>query len=405
MNNTVNIKASSQKHATREKLIACLVAVAFLFNSICLLANILFPSVDNFGEIFVIFILVLGLAACITPSVRINFNLLFLNAIILLAVFASYLYYDFSDIVKSLMINYISWGIGVTVIMMQKYNLRRVLNISYWISFFIILCELLTNAEKDYDILVWTYSIFPCIAISVIHFAYCRHRKFIFKITYIPCFVMMIKFMLNANRGGIVSILALFFFISIKSVNSAYGRVKNRKMLGLILLIFALFVGLFFEPIVSFLYNWAESMSFNVESLEKMYRLIETGNIINNRKELYACAWNGFLESPIIGNGVGGFSVKYGTWTHNFILQLLYEGGILLAPLVLVPLIENCLFVLKEKRITGDEYSLFVLFFSASVPRLLISTELWNTQSFWMLFAFCMLIRNKYKSHHSDSAR
>lgn len=400
-----DIKIVSNKHIIREKLISCFVAVAFLFNSICLLANILFPSLENFGEIFIIVFLILGMAVCLTASFRINFGLLSLNSIILLAILASYLYYDSPEIIKTLMNNYIVWGIGVTVIMMQKYDIRRTLDILYWLSLVIILFELVAEAEQKYESFTWTYSVLPCVATVIIHFTYCRFSNLILKITYIPGFFMLIKFILNANRGGLISILLLLFFISIKSLNSVNSHLKSRKILTILLATVAIAVGVFFEQITLLLYNYMQNLDFNIQALSKMYRLMEVGNITNNRQELYSYAWHGFVNSPIWGNGIGGFSVNHGGWTHNLILQLLYEGGILLSSLVLIPLAKNCLFVLREKRLTGDEYSLFVLFFSASIPKLMFSTELWSTQSFWMLFAFCMLIRCKYSNHKKNKLK
>lgn len=399
-----NIMTGSYRYRKKDNVISLIVAVAFLFNSICLLANILIPSVANFGELFIAGILLLGFASSVISSMKINFKLLLINGTILLAIIASYLFYNLSSIVMHLMINYFAWGIGITVIMMQRYDIRKTLNASYWIAFITILLEILTNANRNYDSMVWTYAIFPCVAIVIVHFAYIRFSGLLLKMTYIPGFLMLVKFLLNANRGGIISILVLTFFILIKSVNGTRGRVRNRKAVGIVLLIFALIIGVFFEPIISFLYDFMLSINLEIDSLKKLYRLILEENIMNNRNELYAYAWKGFLSSPIWGNGIGGFSVNHGGWTHNFILQLLYEGGLLLSLLVLVPLTKNSLFILKQNCITRYEYSLFILLFSTSIPRLLFSTELWNTQAFWMLFAFCMLTKNKYYNYRGDIA-
>lgn len=399
-----NTMAGPYRYSKKDNLISWIVAVAFLFNSICLLANILIPSVSDFGKLLIFGILLLGFVSCVISSMKINFNLLLINGVIFLAIIASYLFYNLSSVVMNLMINYFAWGIGITVIMMQRYDIRKTLNVSYWIAWIIILFELLTNANRNYESMVWTYAVFPCVAIVIVHFAYNRFSGFLLKMTYIPGFLMIVKFVLNANRGGIISILVLIFLILIKSANGTRGRVRNRKAVGMVLLLIAIFVGIFFGQIISFLYDFMLSINLEIDSIKKIYRLILEENLMNNREELYIYAWRGFLSSPIWGNGVGGFSVNHGGWTHNFILQLLYEGGLLLSLLVLVPLTKNSLFILKQKCITSYEYSMFVLLFSTSVPRLLFSTELWNTQTFWMLFAFCMLTRNKYNNHRGDIA-
>ncbi|POP30226.1 hypothetical protein C3B58_22430 [Lactonifactor longoviformis] len=159
----------------------------------------------------------------------------------------------------------------------------------------------------------------------------------------------------------------------------------------------------FYEQIIAILYNLLSQRDIEVSALSKMYRMIGLGNVTNNRNELYIYAWNGFLESPLWGNGIGGFSVNHGGWTHNFVLQILYEGGIALFIIIIVPLVKIVVFFINGKQVTNEEYSLFALFFCTSVPRLLFSTELWNTQGFWMLLAFGMITIKKHKNIRKEN--
>lgn len=380
---------------TKEKLVSVLVAIAFLFNSICLFLNILSPTISNFGELLVILI-ILGTAICVFPKMRVNARLLSVNVVIMLAMILSYVFYGSPAIIKALMINYFVWGIGISILMMQTFDSHTVLDYSFWIALIIIVVDLIARVHSNYDNMVWTYAIFPSLAVVIVHFIYAKFENRLVRIFYLPGLIMLFKFILNANRGGLLSLLVLFFLVSIKSVNSEEHHLKSRRT-GILLLIIVSTIGVaFFNQIITFLHNTLASLNYEISAVNKMYRLILADNLTNNRTELYEFAWRGFLESPMWGNGIGGFSINHGGWAHNFILQLLYEGGLLLTALILIPLIKNSIFMLRNENTTVEDYSLFVLLFATSIPRLFFSTELWNTQTFWMLLAFCTITRKKY---------
>ena len=91
--------------------------------------------------------------------------------------------------------------------------------------------------------------------------------------------------------------------------------------------------------------------------------------------------------------------MKYGTWPHNFVLQLLYEGGILMFLLVVIPLAKIVLFVLKSNAIPPIDYAMFVCLFAISVPKVLVTSELWTVQCFWLLLAFGMMRMPYFKNN------
>ena len=390
-------KLTSAEQNRKRNLTSFVVAIAFLFNSICLLANIIFPEVENFGEQFVIFMLLLGVFSMLLRlSFKIRLNVLLPNMFILILMLISYFYYNSSATILSLMINYVVWGLGIIFIMTQGFDEKKVIEYSFWISTAVIIAELMVSANQQYESMTWSYAVFPCVAATIVHFWYCRFQKYRYFIFYIPSLIMLLKFILNVNRGGLLSLVALMLFIVIKSTKQKGGRLKTRRATIFILSIVVLLFALFFEQIIVELYEYLSSIGYEITAIRKTYKLIITDNVTNNRNELYSYAWNGFLESPIFGHGIGGFSINHGGWVHNFVLQLLYEGGILLSAVVLIPLVKNCIFVIRSTRITKYEYAMFILLFSTSIPKLLVSTELWNTQTFWMLCAFGVFISSVY---------
>jgi len=81
-----------------------------------------------------------------------------------------------------------------------------------------------------------------------------------------------------------------------------------------------------------------------------------------NRGSYYKVAIKEFLNSPIIGMGPMGYSVKYGTYPHNVILELLCELGLIGAvPLLL--LIIFVLFKIYNRMLKCEELEIVFLFF------------------------------------------
>lgn len=373
----------------KRNLTTFVVSIAFLFNSICLLANILFPDISNFGELFVVLMLLLGiLSMFLRFSFRLNAKILTANITILILMLISYFYYNSSSTILSLMINYVVWGLGIVVIMTQGFDDKKFIEYSFWISTVIIIVELITSANQRYELMTWSYAVFPCVAVTIAHYWYCKFEKYIYYVFYIPSVIMLFKFVLNVNRGALLSLVALILFIVIKSTKQKGNQLKTRRVMTVVLSVGVLLFALFFEQVIVELYEYLNSIGYEITAISKTYKLIITDNVANNREELYNYAWNGFLASPIYGHGIGAFSINHGGWVHNLVLQLLYEGGILLSAIVLIPLVKNCIFIIKSTEITKYEYAVFALLFSTSIPKLMVSTELWNTQTFWMLTAF-----------------
>lgn len=387
-----------QNKTISENVYSILVALAFMFGSINLMVNILFPAIAGFGEILIVFILGVEII-----TLMISRKVIFNSSIsafffILLWVIISYISFSFSSIVLTLLINYVVWGIGIVIVMMQDYDIRKVINISFYIATFTIIIDLITSARNNYETMTWTYAIFPCIAVCIVHFCYCRFKPGLKQLLYIPGFIMCLIFILNANRGGMISLLTLVYLISIKTISKRTDKLRNKRLLNIVLLIVALVIALFWGQIITGIYYLTRSWNLQISSVQKMYRLFQAENITNNRIELYQYAWNGFLSSPLWGHGVGGFSINHGGWIHNFVLQVLYEGGIILFAVIIIPLVRSVTYFLKKENLSSEDYSLFVLLFCTSIPRLLFSTELWNTQSFWMLLAFGLIsIRTEKK--------
>lgn len=139
------------------------------------------------------------------------------------------------------------------------------------------------------------------------------------------------------------------------------------------------------------------NLSFKI--IDKNINLIEKEDLGNGRTETYKIALEEFKNEPLTGNGISSFNKKYGTYPHNFILQILYEGGIVLLILFIFPLICGIYEIFFDRKTPPVSKTLLIFLFCNSIMRLLISYEYWREMYFWMFIteAICMFCGKRYK--------
>ena len=389
----VNIKL---RNCLRELLLA----IAILFNSICFFISELTPSVSDFGDALVVVMILIGTITCfMDKKIKVR-TFLLINGTVLLWILGSFVVYDFHQHILFLLTNFLVWGIFIAFYITLEYDVQKTLNIALLMASVVLLVDFFYKGPNVYDEMTWTYSVFPCMCVSFAHMIYCKGQLGKLRwLLYLPAILMLFRYLVGANRGGWVSLIVLAFLLTAKKGEKDGTTLRNRVVWSLLFLTAIVFAVLFYDWIIITLYKIMDSQGIRIYSIDKMYRGILADDVTNNRVELYQYAWNGFLASPIWGNGIGSFVVKYGTWPHNFVLQLLYEGGILMFLLVVIPLAKIVLFVLKSNAIPPIDYAMFVCLFAISVPKVLVTSELWTVQCFWLLLAFGMMRMPYFKNN------
>lgn len=229
----------------------------------------------------------------------------------------------------------------------------------------------------------------PIVAnIIYVHFYFKDERKLqkiILLIGSIINLVFCTYIVLFGSRGPMLCIAILLMTLFVIKYKSD-GRVGiNRKRIRLVLLA-GIAVTLFFIPLLGILSNALSNYNIEIDAVQKMLQLQEEeGSIANGRDDLSALAWRGFLNNPILGNGLDQFDVNYpgASYPHNFVLQILYDGGILLL-LIMFPIFVKMKSVLKKYN--REELALFFLIFFTSVPGALFSLDLWEIPILWLCF-------------------
>lgn len=213
-----------------------------------------------------------------------------------------------------------------------------------------------------------------------------RQKRIMLLVTFVDLLYLFEVFKYG-SRGPIVLLLMLVFFLIYIPKNKMKKGVVVKE--GWLILFVFLGLLLFFNYEIFFLSLNSLLKIIGVHShiIDKFIQLTAANDISNGRDIIYDLTLDGILNSPIIGNGFDLFDFNTGyLYPHNFILQMLYDGGIVLCLLILFPAIKNVLAIFKECNIY--EYSLLCLLIFAGAGTGLFSGNLWRISLLWLFFGF-----------------
>lgn len=179
-----------------------------------------------------------------------------------------------------------------------------------------------------------------------------------------------------------------FVFIIFISLYFAYSYLKNSKKHRMRTIAVLIIIA----AVVVWLIN-----RFDVMESAGMLRVMDKMMEDEHREILYHRAYEAFIASPILGNGVGSVWWTVGFYSHNMILDLLSEVGILGTTIVFIILIKTALKLLRLFR-----YNHIFLFFMIVMLGALVRSMF---SGYWVaaikLFFICSLMyclpRNKMK--------
>ncbi len=174
-----------------------------------------------------------------------------------------------------------------------------------------------------------------------------------------PVWVAMIALMLicavgcliGGGRGAFGFLVIITFYLLF--------RLSKRKEQGQKKFILIFFLTLLIVYFIAQTLNVFESSGF--------MRIIENLGLDDGREELWGKAMESFYESPLFGNGIGSIWWTAGFYSHNMLMDLLSETGVVGTIIVLYVLIK--MFVQLNRRSSRSWIDLFILvvFISALV--------------------------------------
>lgn len=244
------------------------------------------------------------------------------------------------------------------------------------------------NMGTVYALLIWVVA-------ALCHFIYYRqNRKKLFYLFYVPSIIGLYGILQFANRGAALSLVTLMMLVLFNRKRSDGGVSQNvvvkKRIAIFVVAVLGYIVILNFNNLFAYFYDFLNRVLDDMPSFfVKMNQMIAINDISNGRTPVYEAAIEGIKENFLFGNGIESFpSYTLYLYPHNFLLQLVYEGGIFFCVIPLIAMIWICykLFFTQIER--KDCLVLIILLFVQVVPRFLVSATIWRDRCFWLLIFY-----------------
>ncbi|MCB5372182.1 O-antigen ligase family protein [Amedibacillus dolichus] len=247
-----------------------------------------------------------------------------------------------------------------------------------------------------------TYAFLFCIISACLHFIYFRSSKNILDyICYIFNVYLLIKILSVGNRGAYLVIVVFILLMQILYIKNKEIKKNKRRMVWLLLLIesvFLIYFALNIDTIILNLFDILSKNGINVPSfIIKMRRQIIGNDISNGRNDVYSFFINSILVNPI-GYGISSSNaISNGLYAypHNFILQFSFEFGLIgifFSFFVVYPIY---LLIKKQNMIEKNFKILIVFLLINTVPKCLISGDIWEQSQLWMMLSIGIMLFKK----------
>lgn len=295
--------------------------------------------------------------------------------------------------------NFIFYCFLPPLFLLFKYDTEKVLRYGMYLS--LISCLEINTLLVDQAIswrfsqtnLGTIYDLLPCVVFAIFHFAYYRKQSGWFtKLCYLYYLYFLVRMLLVIVRGALLTLLVGVVLIYLNNPRSDRNEIrkwtlKKKCLVGLGALIGVLGI-LNYESVIIWLYEFLQARNINFGVITKFYFYMSTGNITDNREPYYALVREMFRKSPLWGTGVLTFyaySPDGAAYPHNYILQFLFEGGLLLMlPLAFLSLRELYR-VITSKYVGINKTVLVSCLLLLSVVPGMFSMNIWYCRTFWLV--------------------
>lgn len=301
---------------------------------------------------------------------------------------------------------FIFFGLIGCYVGVQKINTELVLRYLIYTSFLPLFffnslmeahyLEGLTSGRMDMGI---SYALLPIVLAALLHFLYYRKTSnIIIKMGYIVNAILMIALLTTGTRGGVLSLFIFFILVFANQYNNEQNNLtqtlkKRRPWIIWLSVCLGVIAIIFYDHIMLAASHYFSGLGLHINTFAKTEGLINsTGDATNGRIMLWQIAAEGIIKSPIWGHGWGAFLVLTGhVYPHNIILELMYQGGLLLAIPILLPVFRGVYKCAAGQIKNIDDHVYVILLISSCLPRLMVSASLWNNQIFWIMLTFMMV--------------
>lgn len=230
-----------------------------------------------------------------------------------------------------------------------------------------------------------------CATITYMCLYYREDKKWDKVFTSVLCVINMMyfaKILQYGSRGPILCVLLMIAFLYLIKPSKSLG-VREKKNLVMILISGLIVLYFSFYSLLSAINFVSELYGVNLHFVDKLIELSSEGDITNGRDMINNITISGIIDNPIFGHGLDRFDANTGMlYPHNIVLQLLYDGGIVLFSCLVIPLVKSISNLFKTCTI--GEYAVFTVLFFSSLPGAFFSGNLWNLARVWLFLGFML---------------
>ena len=203
---------------------------------------------------------------------------------------------------------------------------------------------------------------------------------------------LLLFIVMYGSRGAIIGIVLYYIYnVIIRNLAEQKNTIRT-----LIITTISFIVVLEIKKILMVIYNIMMAKGYFSRTL---YLFLFDISHDSNRVDIYSKIINAIFDSPFAFRGISADYLLLGTYSHNLIIEIVYEFGLLISiPIIL------CLIVLIYKTLSiKNTNPLLIIYFFSSVPCLMISGSLWHSSNFWIWIALiCSHYGNGYEKDNNS---
>lgn len=381
-------------------------SLQFVFISFIPLINYIIGVWFGSGGLYISLIMILVLSAyklTIRGSLTVSAAwLAFFSVLVLYGVLSRN-----SDLTALQMILYIFLP---AIVATSKIDMHKFLRFSTYSALFLLLVfptlirDLSNEGIRQISINGISYAVLPVFVAGLFHFTLYRKEEtnLVIRICYIIDVLVGALLIAYGNRGVVLSVVIAVF---IAIVFNQKDRITfNRGIFLTVLFIASIVLVLNIQSVLVYLYDVTSKFGIELTFINKFTLLNQMQDLSNGRNAIREYVLSHVGETLVWGHGLStiyhnsGGSIVY---PHNLIIQLLYDGGLLLSVPVLFLLISAAIYLFRGKE---QNIRMLILFFSVvCIPKMMLSSDIWLNPAFW-LFIFAMFNHSGRNLYRQNSA-
>lgn len=308
-----------------------------------------------------------------------------ITIIVVICLFAySFLKWGINSFTINNMLFFIMYGMVGLYLSDKEFSIIHVYKYSILIAFMCIPQILIQDIEQLKDQWMWiSYSILSIVIICIAYITTSREKS-IYKIFSIIILVIIsIKIIPISTRGVILSLLV--FIVGVLMIFFIKGVISKILVITSFLTFFIITMLNISEILIKINENLI-SNNIHIDFIQKMINLAVKNNLLNGRNMFYELAISGIQENPMLGKGIGAYSIDTGlNYPHNIFLEISYESGLIVCLIIVLMLIYCLNKIFLDVDLDKQKRVFLWVIFSSCIFRLLVSYTFWMEQKFWFL--------------------